>query len=310
MQVNPYQVATPLLSVNRCGSDMTGGDRCQLYRPSERVRLKDGMRTHKRSSGLDIVALTLSIVLAGAVIVVDDAVFGAGLAVASAPTKLYADVDQRGPRGGQGPRGRQGSPGSRGEATVQVVREAREPTIPEWITAGGTVLAFGGVFAGVATLFANKKIARERVTYESIVRLWDQDLLESKAVMSSFLRGGLRPSNIGPAIWEGMSRDEQAATASGLWTHLNESSSLDDRRTVYEILAYPNMLERLASMYNDGLLDQKITKAMVEWEAKSFWEVARWWIAEIWSTEPDTYEEIWLLLGKPNEPPRPNPHEG
>lgn len=143
-------------------------------------------------------------------------------------------------------------------------------TNAEVITAIAAVLAFCGA---AYAIFDNRGTARQRVTYEYIARLEAPELIEHQALMSSFLRGGLRPPKTSDEEWADIEKDEQArcAAAAGLWTELSESASVDDRKTVMQILAYPNMLEGLAGMYNHGLLDPRIVKVEVGSEAESFW---------------------------------------
>ena len=70
-----------------------------------------------------------------------------------------------------------------------------------------------------------------------------------------------------------------------------------DRTMVLRILAYPNMLEALASMYNDGLVDRRIVKRQVETDARSFWGAAGWWIQQIRSEfGSSTFKEIEVMI--------------
>ncbi len=82
-----------------------------------------------------------------------------------------------------------------------------------------------------------------------------------------------------------------------MWRHLNDSSEVADRKTLLQILVYPNMLDGLAGMYNQGLLDRKIIRSHVESEAKNFWTAASWWLDEVRSEpESNIYRDIEVML--------------
>jgi hypothetical protein len=193
----------------------------------------------------------------------------------------------RGPRGPTGPHGAQGLQGEQGAAPSD------GSEIALWVTAGAAVIALIG--AGL-TILDNRSVARHRVTHEVVARLEAPELIESKAVMSSFLRGGLQPPSIPDATWATMNEDARLAAAPLMWQHLYGSSDLDDRRTVVQIMAFPNMLEEVAGMYNDGLLDPKIVKTAVEAEANNFWDRASWWLAIIRSPENNVFDDLKLMI--------------
>jgi hypothetical protein len=197
-----------------------------------------------------------------------------------------------GPQGTRGPRGLKGADAS-GEGTAS------------WITAIAALLA---VIGGAATLFDNRRTARRRVTFESVERLEETSLIEQQAVMSSFLRGGLQPPNISDADWATMDQAARLAAAPSMWEHLSESSSLDDRKTKLQILAYPNRLEGIAAMYNGGLLEPKIVKTQVEAEAQNFWDVAEWWLTEVRAADNKTFKEIEVMLERLAKQKRPKPY--
>jgi hypothetical protein len=207
----------------------------------------------------------------------------------------------RGPRGPQGLGGPQGAQGPRGEPGA-AASDGSE--IALWITAGAAVIAL--IVAGL-TIVDNRRVARHRVTHEVVARLEAPELIESKAVMSSFLRGGLQPPSIPDATWATMNEDARLAAAPLMWEHLYGSSDLDDRRTVVQIMAFPNMLEEVAGMYNDGLLDQKIVKTAVEAEADNFWGRASWWLALIRSPENNVFDDLKLMIEKLDKVKRPRP---
>ena len=165
-----------------------------------------------------------------------------------------------------------------------------EASTAEWITAIAALVALVGA---TVTILDNRRTARQRITYEYIARLEDPSLIEIQAMMSSFLRAGIRPSGIPPELWATMDGSARQDAAKVMWRELRESSDLRDRQTVLEIVAYPNMLEGLAAMYNSGLLDRRIVKTHVESEAKDFCEVAEWWLEEL---RPDPHDNTFRDL--------------
>jgi hypothetical protein len=184
--------------------------------------------------------------------------------------------------------------------------QAPGPNAPEWITAGATVVAALAAIVALRgawrTIRDNRDIDRRRVTHESVARLESPELIESKAVMSSFLRGGLRPGEISAPAWTKMNQERRRAQS---WRHLSQSAQLEDRRTVAQIAAYPNMLEGVAGMYNRGLLDERIVKTRVEIEARNFWRQAGWWLKAVKSGDNEIFEEIDEMLKHLNEVAHP-----
>jgi hypothetical protein len=136
--------------------------------------------------------------------------------------------------------------------------------------------------------------------------LEDPALLRNKAVMSAFLRGGLQPPSIPDVKWGTMNKDERLAVAPLVWKHLSASSSLEDRITVLQILAFPNMLEGLASMYNQNLLEASIVKTRVEFPARNFWEASDWWVAELRLVDEHVFKDIEVMLRSLQEQKRPS----
>lgn len=179
-------------------------------------------------------------------------------------------------------------------------------TAAEWVTAVAAGLALIGA---AFTIWDNRRAVRQRVTHESVARLEAPELIESKAVMSSFLRGGLRPPGISEAIWLTMDDEARRDAAPLVWEHLCDSSALEDRRTVQQILAYPNMLEGLAGMYNDGLLDPGIVKTEVEAEATNFWGRAKWWLDLVRSPDNNVFDDLKLMIEKLEKVERPRPYQ-
>jgi hypothetical protein len=189
---------------------------------------------------------------------------------------LTGRVGPRVRRGPHGPRGRRGPAGSSGTSSS---------TSAEWATAYATIagaalalLALGGA---VFTIFENRRTARRRLTYEWIARIQDLDLIEPQGVMASFLRGGMRPPGISDSRWKALDEEADVPTRVATWQHLSGSSEVEHRKTVLQIVAFPNMLEALASMYNDKLLDHKIIKRQAESQARAFWDRANWWVTEL-----------------------------
>lgn len=200
-----------------------------------------------------------------------------------------------------------------------------ESTTAAWITAIAT--GIGALSAALAlvgaavTIFENRRAvheqfahashtARQRLTYESVARFEDLGLIENQAVMSSFLRGGFQPPSISDAIWETMDRDARLAAAPNTWQHLRDSSSVEDRKTVLQILAFPNMLEGLAGMYNHGLLDYGIVKTRIEAEANNFWDRAKWWIDELRLQYEDNkiFRDMEVMISDLATRERPSPY--
>jgi hypothetical protein len=131
-------------------------------------------------------------------------------------------------------------------------------------------------------------MARRRLTHEWVARISDLGLIPHQAVMSSFLRGGIRPPEISLTTWASMDDDARKATGPATWRRLNASSTPEDRLTLRQIIAYPNVLEALASMYNDKLLDKDIVERQAEVLARDFCTVANeWWLPEL-QLSPDS----------------------
>jgi hypothetical protein len=175
-------------------------------------------------------------------------------------------------------------------------------TTAEWMTAIGTIGAGGAailaLLGAAVTILDNRKTACRRTTHEYISRLLDPDLLPLEATMTAFLRGGMCPPGISRRRWRSMSPEARRDSAKALWRHLGRSSSLEDRRKLLEILAYPNLLEGLASMYNEGLLDRGMVKAQVEVDAQSFLRAGRWWIDQVREDggDPNTFRDIEAMI--------------
>jgi hypothetical protein len=129
--------------------------------------------------------------------------------------------------------------------------------------------------------------------------------------MSSFLRGGLQPRSVSDADWDAMDQDARLATGSAMWAHLVASSAIEDRKKVLQILAFPNMLESYAGMYNHKLLDAGIVKTRVEAEATSFWDLGKWWVDEVRTQSGDAtlFRDIETMLADLTKHKRPKPYE-
>ena len=178
-------------------------------------------------------------------------------------------------------------------------------TTAEWITA---IAALVALFGAAVTILDNRRTARQRITYEYLARLEDPALIEIQATMSSFMRGGMRPEGISVEQWSTM-EEARLEIAKDTWQQLCSSPSVRDRETILRIVAYPNMLEGLAGMYNDGLLDRRIVKTHVESEAKNFCDVAGWWLKELRpDPQSNTFRDIEVMLGDLAERKRPKWH--
>jgi hypothetical protein len=174
--------------------------------------------------------------------------------------------------GGGGGSERHGSstpvPSSAEEETAEATRDA----------AIISALAFVAALIGI---FENWRRARQRRTYEWVERIGDLQLVEHQAVMASFLRGGMRPPGVSDMEWAKMKAQADIKGREATWRHLGSSSSVEDRRTVVQILAFPNTLEALAGMYNQRLLNRGVVKVHVEGQARSFWDRADWWVLQL-----------------------------
>lgn len=181
-----------------------------------------------------------------------------------------------------------------------------QPTTPEWITAIAALIALTGA---VITILDNRRIARRRLAYEYIARLEDPRLIEIQALMSSFLRAGIRPRGMPRLRWSRMDSAERQEATLLMWRRLLKSADVQDRQMLLQLVAYPNMLERLAGMYNNNLLDRRIIKTHVETEARSFCTVAAWWLSEIKPDPSDnTYVDLQVMLKDLAKRKRPRWH--
>jgi hypothetical protein len=166
------------------------------------------------------------------------------------------------------------------------------PTTAERETAYATVAAavigLGALFGAWRTLRQNRSTARRRLTHEWVARISDLGLIPHRAVMSSFLRGGMRPPEISLTTWARMGDDARKATGPAMWKRLDSSSTPEDRLTLHQITAFPNALEALASMYNDKLLDKDIVERQAEALARGFWTVANEWWMPLLRPNPDS----------------------
>jgi hypothetical protein len=163
--------------------------------------------------------------------------------------------------------------------------DAKSPTTAEQETASATraaaIISFVALVGALIGIFENRRRARQRLTYEWVERMEDLELIEHQAVMSSFLRGGMRPPRLPAETWNAMDEQARLATRVSTWQQVSESSAIADRKTVLQIVAFPNMLEALAGMYNQRLLNRGIVKTHVESQATAFWSRAGWWIDEL-----------------------------
>jgi hypothetical protein len=169
------------------------------------------------------------------------------------------------------------------------------------MTAVGTVIAGGAAFVALIgariTIKDNRRTACRRTTHEYISRLMAPELMRYEATLTAFLRGGIRPREISRLRWKQMNPDARQDSARALWRSLNSSSALADREKLLKILAYPNLLEDLASLYNEGLLDRGMVKAQVEVDAQSFWHAARWWVDQLREeNDANTFRDIEVMI--------------
>jgi len=192
-------------------------------------------------------------------------------------------------------------------------------TTTDWFTAIATgVLAVATVVAAgaaiTAIVYARRTIkagressqaqidhdraeARSRLTHEYVAKLENLELIECQALTSSFVRGGIRSPRIPSLRWAFMTPIARQDAARAYWRSLSATSALGDRKMVMRLLAYPNLLEGLASAYNEDLLDRHVIKAQVEVEANSFWNAAKWWVDQLrdeWGA--DTFRDIEVMI--------------
>ncbi|HUB36580.1 MAG TPA: hypothetical protein VL972_07125 [Solirubrobacteraceae bacterium] len=165
-------------------------------------------------------------------------------------------------------------------------------------TSVAAVVAILALLGAGVTIRDNRRAGRQRATFESVARLEDPHLLECKSVTSAFLRCGLRPPSIAEAAWREMNDDARRAATATLWEELKGSPWLADRELVQRIQAFPNLLEGVAGMYNDDLLDTEIVEAQVSWIAWNFWQEGEWWIAKVKSEDGNAFAEIETMVGR------------
>jgi hypothetical protein len=140
-----------------------------------------------------------------------------------------------------------------------------------------------------------------------VERIGNLQLVEHQAVMSSFLRGGMRPPGVSDMKWAKMKAQADVEGREATWRHLVTSPSVEDRRTVVQILAFPNTLEALAGMYNQRLLNRGIVKVHVEGQARSFWDHASWWVLQLRTEAKSNYplEDLDKMLKNLQKRKRP-----
>lgn len=126
-------------------------------------------------------------------------------------------------------------------------------------------------------------------------------MIEHKALMASFLRGGVRPPGVSDEEWDRLGDAGRTAAA---WAHLRDSPSLEDRKMVLQILEFPNALQRLAGMYNEGLLDDGVLKLQVETQAKDFVRKAVFWLTKLRDENEGYLADIDTMIFKLAEKPR------
>jgi hypothetical protein len=227
----------------------------------------------------------------------------------------------------RGPRHRPGHRGSRRQHRPLnvLVSEGAHDSTAALVTAGATSLAaLAAVFAFVVawlTVHDNRRTerkrreddsltARERLTYEYVGRLEDLALTDHKAVMASFLRGGFRPPGMRDADWQAAKAEGPVAAGLAAWEYLSSSESVEDRRAVLQIVAFPNMLETIAGMYNHGLLDYGIVKTRIENQATTFWKQAEWWIEALQRQYDDeTLKDLRVMIDDLPKQVKPSPYQ-
>jgi hypothetical protein len=218
------------------------------------------------------------------------------LALASLGTP-GATAGPRGPRGEPGPRGRQGTRGQQGRRGQRGSSATEAGTgAAELVTAAGALIAalvaLGGLLLAWRTLSDNRRTAEDQLdqstriasqqrTFDAVARLQDLALIEHQAVMSAFLRAGMCPPSVTEESWRAMSPERRLEETKAEWARLSDSPWETDRKTVLQILAFPNMLEALADMYNRKLLDEEVAKVHLKFQANNFVSLAKWWIEEL-----------------------------
>jgi hypothetical protein len=185
--------------------------------------------------------------------------------------RCRSGLGEDGSRHHEGPEHREASTPAASSAETETAEATKDAAII-------SALAFLAALIGI---FENWRRARQRRTYEWVDRIGDLQLVEHQAVMASFLRGGMRPPKVSDLEWAKMKAQADVKAREATWRHLGLSSSVEDRRTVVQILAFPNTLEALAGMYNQRLLNRGIVKVHVEGQARSFWDRANWWVLQL-----------------------------
>ncbi len=196
--------------------------------------------------------------------------------------------------------------------------DAHAPTTTEEevadATIAGALIAFLALLATAGGISRSRFQARQRLTYEVVGRLEDLALMEHRALTSSFLRGGLRPPKVPEPVWATMGEQERLESRADVWEQISNSSAVEDRETVLRIVAFPNMLEAIAGMYNQRLINHRVVKTRVAGEAQDFWQRAGWWIdmlrAQYKGYEGDNiFVDLEIMLRRLDEGARPRQYK-
>jgi hypothetical protein len=99
------------------------------------------------------------------------------------------------------------------------------------------------------------------------------------------------------------------------WARLRNSSKEADRTKVLTIVALPNLLEEIAGMYNQNLLDRAIVKTHVEAVVHHVWgKKSSWWFKRLRSDPAsNVYQDLAKMmpdLELRRRPPWHRPRDG
>lgn len=153
-------------------------------------------------------------------------------------------------------------------------------SIAQIVLAGVALLALGGATAQVLT---TRSATRQTLTYNYTDRFSDPALIP------------FRVKTIDLFALDGHSEDERWRIVSR-WP-------LEERIAA---LVLPNLVEELAGMYNQGLLNKEIAKDYFGFTASDLWNSGWWYISRSRETYTEYYVQWELMLedmGFPTSPP-------
>jgi len=148
-------------------------------------------------------------------------------------------------------------------------------TLADWSAIAQIVLAataLSALVVGVAQIVVTRSSSRQELTYNYTHRFSSPELLPYHEKTGELFK----PAHIGAderyQDFLSMGRADQLAA-----------------------LVVPNLFEEMGGMYNQGLLDKRITKEFFGDAAKEVWNSGSWLI-ERWRATDPTYFEQWQLM--------------